>query len=61
LPGEVSPIYVSGATPEGTLSTRILKIRPNIATGRPCTSSTYGSLTATGMAPMPGLDSDFRE
>jgi acetamidase/formamidase len=51
-PGEVGPIYVSGATPEDTLVVRILKIRPNIDTGRSGTSSTYGSLTATEMTPM---------
>jgi len=51
-PGEVGPIYVSGATSEDTLSVRILKIRPNIATGRSGTSSTYGLLTATEMTPM---------
>ena len=33
-PGEVGPIYVEGATPEDTLVVRILKIRPNIPTGR---------------------------
>ena len=51
-PGEVGPIYVNGATPEDTLVVRILKIRPNIATGRSGTSSTYGALTATEMTPM---------
>ncbi len=51
-PGEVGPIYVEGATPEDTLVIKILKIRPNIATGRSGTSTTYGSLTATEMTPM---------
>lgn len=51
-PGEVGPIYVNGATPEDTLVVKILKIRPNIATGRSGTSTDYGSLTATDMAPM---------
>ena len=51
-PGEVGPIYVNGATPEDTLVIKILKIRPNIATGRSGTSTEYGSLTATGMTPM---------
>jgi acetamidase/formamidase len=51
-PGEVGPIYVNGATPEDTLVIKILKIRPNIATGRSGTSTDYGSLTATEMTPM---------
>ena len=51
-PGEVGPIYINGATPEDTLIVKILKIRPNIATGRSGTSTTYGSLTATEMTPM---------
>ncbi len=51
-PGEVGPIYVEGATPEDTLVIKILKIRPNIATGRSGTSTTYGSLTATEATPM---------
>jgi len=51
-PGEVGPIYVNGATLEDTLVIKILKIRPNIATGRSGTSTTYGSLTATEMTPM---------
>lgn len=51
-PGEVGPIYINGATPEDTLVIKILKIRPNIATGRSGTSTTYGSLTATEMTPM---------
>ncbi|HUU36600.1 MAG TPA: acetamidase/formamidase family protein [Candidatus Desulfaltia sp.] len=51
-PGEVGPIYIDGATPEDTLVIKILKIRPNIATGRSGTSTTYGSLTATEMTPM---------
>ena len=32
-PGEVGPIYVEGATPDDTLVVKIIKIRPNIATG----------------------------
>ena len=51
-PGEVGPIYVNGSTPEDTLVIKILKIRPNIATGRSGTSTTYGVLTATEMTPM---------
>jgi acetamidase/formamidase len=51
-PGEVGPIYVNGATPKDTLVVRILKIRPNIPTGRSGTSSDYGSLTATDLTPM---------
>ena len=51
-PGEVGPIYVNGATPEDTLVVKILKIRPNIPTGRSGTSSTYGSLTETELTPM---------
>jgi amidase len=51
-PGEVGPIYIDGATPEDTLVIKILKIRPNIPTGRSGTSTTYGSLTATEMTPM---------
>jgi len=51
-PGEVGPVYVNGATTEDTLVIKILKIRPNIATGRSGTSTDYGSLTATGSTPM---------
>jgi amidase len=51
-PGEVGPIYVKGATPKDTLVVRILKIRPNITTGRSGTSTTYASLTATESTPM---------
>lgn len=51
-PGEVGPIYVNGATPEDTVVIKILKIRPNIATGRSGTSTSYGVLTATEMTPM---------
>ena len=51
-PGEAGPIYVNGATPADTLVVRILKIRPNIATGRSGTSPDYGSLTATDLTPM---------
>lgn len=51
-PGEVGPVYINGATPEDTLAIKILKIRPNIATGRSGTSTDYGSLTATPMTPM---------
>lgn len=51
-PGEAGPIYVNGATPGDTLAVRILKIRPNIPTGRSGTSSDYGSLTATDLTPM---------
>jgi acetamidase/formamidase len=51
-PGEVGPIYIEGATPNDTLAIKILKIRPNIPTGRSGTSGTYGSLTATDKTPM---------
>ncbi len=51
-PGEVGPIYVEGATPEDTLVIKIVKIRPNIRTGRSGTSEVYGSLTATDTTPM---------
>ncbi len=51
-PGEVGPIYVEGATPDDTLVIKIIKIRPNIGTGRSGTSRVYGSLTATTTTPM---------
>ncbi len=51
-PGEVGPIYIEGATPEDTLVIKILKLRPNIATGRSGTSTVYGSLTSTMTTPM---------
>lgn len=51
-PGEVGPVYVEGATPDDVLVIKILKIRPNIATGRSGTSRVYGSLTATDKMPM---------
>lgn len=51
-PGEVGPVYVNGATAEDTLVIKILKIRPNIATGRSGTSTSYGVLTATEMTPL---------
>ena len=51
-PGEVGPIYVEGASPDDTLVIKIIKIRPNIATGRSGTSTVYGSLTATTTTPM---------
>jgi len=51
-PGEVGPVYVEGAEPGDTLVVRILKIRPNIATGRSGTSQSYGILTATKGIPM---------
>jgi acetamidase/formamidase len=51
-PGEVGPIYVEGATPDDTLVVKIIKIRPNIATGRSGTSTVYASLTATETTPM---------
>lgn len=51
-PGEVGPVYVNGATPGDTLVVKIIKIRPNIPTGRSGTSSDYGSLTATDLTPM---------
>lgn len=50
-PGEVGPIYVEGAEPGDTLVVRILKIRPNIATGRSGTSKTYAVLSATAATP----------
>lgn len=51
-PGEVGPIYVEGASPNDTLVVKIIKIRPNIGTGRSGTSRVYGSLTATHTMPM---------
>lgn len=51
-PGEVGPIYIKGATPKDTLVIKIIKIRPNIDTGRSGTSTVYGSLTATSTTPM---------
>lgn len=51
-PGEVGPIFVEGTTPDDTLVVKIIKIRPNIPTGRSGTSRTYGSLTATDTTPM---------
>lgn len=51
-PGEVGPVFVRGAAPGDTLVVRILKIRPNIPTGRSGTSTTYASLTATDTTPM---------
>ncbi len=51
-PGEVGPIYVEGATPADTLVVKIVKIRPNIPTGRSGTSTVYASLTATETTPM---------
>ena len=51
-PGEVGPIYIKGATTGDTLVVKILKIRPNIPTGRSGTSTTYGALTATEATPM---------
>jgi len=51
-PGEVGPVYVEGATQEDTLVVKIIKIRPNIGTGRSGTSTVYGSLTATNSTPM---------
>jgi len=52
-PGEVGPFYVEGATAEDTLVVKILKVRPNLETGRSSTSKTFGVLTATeGFTPM---------
>lgn len=51
-PGEVGPVYIEGATPEDTLVIKIIKIRPNIGTGKSGTSLTYASLTPTGTTPM---------
>jgi amidase len=51
-PGEVGPIYIEGATPNDTLVIKIIKIKPNIKTGRSGTSAEYGSLTATDKTPM---------
>ena len=50
-PGEVGPVYINGAATGDTLVVRILRIRPNIATGRSGTSTTYGVLTATDLTP----------
>ncbi len=51
-PGEVGPISIEGVTPADTLVVKIIKIRPNIDTGRSGTSTVYGSLTATEATPM---------
>lgn len=51
-PGEVGPIYVEGVTPQDTLVVKIIKIHPNITSGRSGTSLAYGSLTATITTPM---------
>jgi acetamidase/formamidase len=51
-PGEVGPVFIQGATPSDTLVIKIIKIRPNIPTGRSGTSQTYGSLTATNTTPL---------
>ncbi len=51
-PGEVGPIYVEGASLNDTLVVKIIKIHPNIGTGRSGTSTVYGSLTATHTTPM---------
>jgi acetamidase/formamidase len=50
-PGEVGPIYIEGATPEDTLVIKIIKIQPNIETGRSGTSTAYASLTSTKNTP----------
>jgi len=51
-PGEVGPIYIEGSTPADTLVIKIIRIRPNIPTGRSGTSTVFGSLTATTTTPM---------
>jgi len=52
FPGEVGPIFIKGAAPGDTLVIKILKIRPNVPTGRSGTSPAYGVLTATEATPM---------
>ena len=47
FPGEVGPVYIKGAAAGDTLVVKILKIKPNIPTGRSGTSPAYGVLTAT--------------
>ena len=51
-PGEVGPIYIEGATPEDTLVIKIVKLRPNIVSGRSGTSRGYAALTQTKNTPM---------
>ena len=51
-PGEVGPIYIEGATPEDTLVIKIVKLRPNIVSGRSGTSQGYAALTQTRNTPM---------
>ncbi|MBI4475358.1 MAG: acetamidase/formamidase family protein [Acidobacteria bacterium] len=51
-PGEVGPIYVEGATTDDTLVVKILRLRPNIDTGRSGTSTGYAVLTQTDKIPM---------
>ena len=52
-PGEVGPIYIEGATPEDTLVVKILKLRPNMETGRSGTSESFAVLTPSeGYTPM---------
>jgi acetamidase/formamidase len=51
-PGEVGPIYIEGATTNDTLVVKILKLRPNIDTGRSGTYPDWGVLTATPFTPM---------
>jgi len=51
-PGEVGPIYVEGATTDDTLVVKILRLRPNIDTGRSGTSTSYAVLTQTDKIPM---------
>ena len=47
-PGEVGPIYIEGATPEDTLVLKIVKLRPNIVSGRSGTSQGYAALRKHG-------------
>jgi len=51
-PGEVGPFYVEGATPDDTLVIKIVRLRPNAATGRSGTSAGYAALTQTRDTPM---------
>lgn len=51
-PGEVGPIYIEGATPEDTLVVEILRLRPNIDSGRSGTSRGFAVLTQTKNTPM---------
>lgn len=51
-PGEVGPIYIEGATPDDTLVIKIVRLRPNLASGRSGTSAGFAALTQTRNTPM---------